>query len=75
MWDQRGSVGEKGKLRPDRPVMIVGTLNGTRVRLSTANFLPTEKARDMEAARNLAILWERTGKVVRPDEYSPLEES
>ena len=44
------------------PVLIIGTLNGSRVRLSTAKFLPPEKARDFEAARALALEWERTGR-------------
>jgi hypothetical protein len=47
-------------------------LNGHRVSLSTARFLPPDTARDLEAARDLAILWERQGKPVRPDEYAPI---
>lgn len=66
-WDQRSCAGKGAKC----PVMILGTLNGSRVRLSTAKFLPEEKARDLEAARSLALEWERTGIVARPAEYAP----
>jgi hypothetical protein len=43
-------------------------LSGRRVSLSTAKFLPPHEARDLEAARDLALLWERTGRRVRPDD-------
>ena len=43
------------------PILILGTLNGKRLRLSTAGFLPPDNARDLEAARDLALLWEKTG--------------
>jgi hypothetical protein len=52
------------------PVLISGTLNGNRVRLSTAKYLPPDKARDLEAGRNLALLRERVGQTMRPEEYS-----
>src|ERR1039458_8861938 len=72
-WDQRSCAG-KGA---DCPILIVGTLKGKRIRLSTAKFLPPEKARDLQAARDLAILWERVGSAVRAEEYAtvaaPLE--
>ena len=67
-WDQRSCAGKGAKC----PILIIGTLNGNRVRLSTAKFLPPEKARDLEAARDLAILWERVGSTVRPEEYTPV---
>ena len=67
-WDQRACAGKGAKC----PVLIIGTLNGSRVRLSTAKFLPPEKARDLEAARALALEWERTGVVARPAEYAPI---
>ena len=70
-WDQRTCKG-KGA---DCPVLIIGTLNGNRVRLSTAKYLPPEKARDLEAGRNLAILWERAGKLIRPEEFQPITEA
>lgn len=63
MWDQ---VSTKCKC----PIVIRGMLNGRRVSLSTAKFLPPDKARDLEAARALAILWERSSNAVRPEEYS-----
>jgi integrase len=66
-WDQRSCSGKGANC----PVLIIGTLNGKRVRLSTAKFLPPGKARDLEAARDLALLWERTGKPVRPEEHQP----
>ncbi|MBV8729285.1 MAG: tyrosine-type recombinase/integrase [Acidobacteriia bacterium] len=47
-------------------------LRGHRVSLSTAKFLPPDKARDLEAARDLAILWERSGEPIRPEEYAPV---
>src|ERR1035437_2709505 len=68
-WDQRPCVGKGANC----PVLIIGTLNGDRVRLSTAKFLPPDKARDLEAARDLAILWEKSGKPVRPEAYTPIE--
>ena len=52
-WDQRSCAGKGAKC----PILIIGTLNGSRVRLSTAKFLPPEKARDFEAARALALDW------------------
>jgi integrase len=65
-WDQRSCSGKGANC----PVLILGTLNGNRVRLSTAKFLPPDKARDLEAARDLALLWERVGKATRLDQYS-----
>src|SRR5262245_43262686 len=67
-WDQRSCSG-KGA---DCPLLVIGKLNGKRLRLSTAKFLTPEKARDLEAARDLVLLWERVGKPVRPEEYSPV---
>jgi integrase len=66
-WDQRSCSGKGARC----PVLIIGTLAGRRIRQSTAKFLPPDKARDLEAARDLALLWERAGKPVRPEEYSP----
>ena len=63
MWDQ---VSTKCKC----PIVIRGMLNGRRVSLSTAKFLPPDKSRDLEAARDLAILWERSGSPIRPEEYA-----
>lgn len=62
MWDQ---VSTKCKC----PIVIRGMLNGHRVSLSTSKFLPPDKARDLEAARDLALLWERAGGLVRPNAY------
>ena len=63
-WDQ-------GYVKCKCPVLVIGTLNGRRIRLSTTKFLPPDKARDMEAGRNLAVLWERNGVPTRPEEYAP----
>src|ERR1017187_9153848 len=69
-WDQRPCVGKGANC----PVLIIGTLNRKRVRLSTAKFLPPDKARNLEAARDLAIRWEKSGKPVRPEAYTPVED-
>jgi hypothetical protein len=67
-WDQRSCAGKGAKC----PILIRGTLNGSRVQLSTAKFLPPDRARDFEAARALALEWERTGVAARPTEYAQL---
>jgi integrase/recombinase XerD len=64
-WDQ-------GYSKCGCPVVIRGTLSGKHITLSTAKYLPPEKARDLEAGRNLAILWERSGEAVRPEVYAPI---
>jgi hypothetical protein len=66
-WDQRSCSGKGANC----PIVIIGTLNGNRVRLSTSKFLPPERARDLEAARDLAVLWGKAGAAIRPEEYSP----
>jgi len=68
-WDQ-------GYTKCKCPVVIIGTLpDGNRLRLSTAKYLPPERARDLESARDLAILWERVGSAVRPEEYAQIPAS
>jgi len=68
-WDQRSCAGKGANC----PVLIIGTLNGNRVRLSTSKFLPPDQSRDLEAGRNLAILWEKAGSTIRPEEeYAPV---
>jgi integrase len=67
-WDQRSCAGKGAKC----PILIRGTLNGSRVQLSTAKFLPPDKSRDLEAARALALEWERSGVVGRPADYAPI---
>jgi integrase/recombinase XerD len=62
-WDQ-------GYTKCVCPIVIRGTLTGKPLTVSTAKFLPPDKARDLEAARNLAILWEKTGTLMRPEEYA-----
>ncbi len=70
-WDQRSCAGKGAKC----PILIRGTLNGSRVQLSTAKFLPPEQARDLEAARALALEWERTGVPARLAEHAPVAPS
>lgn len=67
-WDQRPCVGKGANC----PILISGTLNEKRIRLSTSKFLPPDKARDLEAARDLALLWERAGAPIRPEDYAPV---
>jgi integrase len=52
------------------PIAIRGTLAGRQISVSTARFLAPDKARDPETARDLAILWEKEGRPVKP-EVSP----
>jgi integrase len=54
------------------PIVIRGTLAEKHITVSTAKYLPPEKSRDLQAARDLAILWEKTGSLVRPEEYAPI---
>jgi hypothetical protein len=46
-WDQRSCAGKGARC----PILIRGTLNGDRVQLSTAKFLPPTESRDLEPAR------------------------
>jgi integrase/recombinase XerD len=64
-WDQ-------GYTRCGCPVWIRGTLKGKRVTVSASKYLPEPACRDLERGRDLAVLWERTGELVRPDEYSAI---
>lgn len=63
-WDQ-------GYTKCTCPIVIRGTLAEKHITVSTAKYLPPEKARDLQAARDLAILWEKAGAPVRPEEYAP----
>jgi integrase/recombinase XerD len=60
MWDDY--------TRCNCPLLIRGTLNRKRILLATSKFLPRESARSLDAARDLALLWEKEGKPVRPPE-------
>lgn len=62
-WDQRDN-------RCNCPVWIRGTLNGKRITKPASKFLPEPDCRDLEKGRELALLWERTGQVDRPEEYA-----
>jgi hypothetical protein len=70
-WDQRSCAGKGAKC----PILIRGMLIGSRVQLSTAKLLPPEQARELEAARALALEWERAGFVGRLIEYAPVTQS
>jgi integrase len=59
MWDKN--------MRCSCPLALRGTLAGRQISLSTAKFLPPEKARDPQAARDLALLWEKQGRPVKPE--------
>jgi hypothetical protein len=65
-WDQRSCAGRGAKLSGSYHRFF----ERERIRLSTARFLPPDKARDMEAARDLAILWAKVGTPLRPSEYA-----
>ena len=52
------------------PIVIRGTLAGKQITLSTSKYLPPDEARDLEKARNLALLWEAAGKPVRPNDHA-----
>ena len=64
-WDQ-------GYTRCGCPVWIRGTLKGKRVTVSASKYLPEPECRDLERGRDLAVLWERTGEVIRPAEYAAI---
>src|ERR1035437_3089177 len=64
-WDQ-------GYTRCGCPVWIRGTLRGTRGTVSASKYLPETDFRDLERGRDLAVLWERTGEISRPEEYAPI---
>src|SRR5690348_4025172 len=63
-WDQR-------QTRCGCPIYLRGTLKGKRITLAVSKFLPEPACFDLAAARNLALLWERTGEPVRPEESAP----
>jgi integrase len=58
MWDKY--------MRCSCPLSIRGALSGRQISLSTAKYLPPDRARDPQAARDLAMLWEKEGHPVRP---------
>lgn len=62
-WDQ-------GYTKCTCPIVIRGTLAGRALTKSTAKYLPPSKARDLEAARDLALLWEKAGAPIRPEAYA-----
>ena len=68
MWDS-------GYVKCGCPIVIRGTLAGKHITVSTAKFLPPHLTRNLEAARDLALLWERSGKPVRPVESAPVPET
>lgn len=60
-WDQ-------GYSRCACPVWIRGTLRGKRITVVASKFLPEPVSRDLQAARDLVLLWERSGAPKRPEE-------
>lgn len=48
-------------------LFLRGTVGGKRIFLATSKYLPSDQASNLEAARDLAMLWERNGKPVRPE--------
>jgi integrase len=56
MWDA-------GYFRCSCPIVIRGTLHKKEIRVSTAKYLPPGKARNLEAARELARIWGEQGFV------------
>ena len=64
-WDQ-------GYTRCGCPVWIRGTLNGKRVTVSASKYLPEPDCRDLERGRELALLWERTRELIRPEAYAAI---
>lgn len=67
MWDQNYN-------RCTCSVVIRGTLNGKQISVATTKYLPPDKARNLEAARELAVFWERTGAVAHLPEFAPILE-
>lgn len=67
-WDQ-------GYTRCGCPVMIRGTLRGKRVTAAASKYLPEPDCRDLARGRELALLWERTGELCRPDAYAAVAPS
>ena len=64
-WDQ-------GYTRCGCPVWIRGTLRGKRVTASASKYLPEPDCRDIERGRDLALLWEKIGELVRPEAYAAI---
>jgi integrase/recombinase XerD len=48
---------------------IMGTLGGKQIALAVTKYLPPER-RTLDEARSLAILWERAGSPVKPEEFA-----
>jgi len=67
-WDQ-------GCTRCTCRIVIRGTLSGKHISLSTARYLQPKQGRDFEAARELALLWQRSGKPVRQEAYAPIPDA
>ena len=63
---------DQGYTRCGCPVWIRGTLRGKRVYASASKYLPEPECRDMESGRNLALLWEKTGELIRPEAYAAI---
>ncbi len=64
MWDA-------GYTKCRCPIVIRGTLAGKHITVSTAKYLPPERSRSLEAAQELALLWQRSGRPVHPSASDP----
>ena len=64
-WDQ-------GYTRCSCPIWIRGTLGSKRVTRAVSKFLPEPTCRDLKAARELTLLWERSGAPIRPEQQTPV---
>lgn len=53
------------------PIIILGTVKGVRVRLAAAKYLPKPLRRNLDAANELAALWQRKGEPFRPESWPP----
>ena len=64
-WDQ-------GYTKCKCPVWLRGTHEGKRATVPASRFLPDPEYRDIDSARRLAVLWERTAPFTKPEEYQPI---
>jgi integrase/recombinase XerD len=61
---------DPGYIKCTCPIVIRGTIAGRHITVSTAKYLPPDRARDLQSARDLALLWEKVGAPIRPEEYA-----
>src|ERR1035441_7758212 len=61
---------DQGYTRCVCPVWIRGTLKGKRGTVAVSKYLQEPDCRNMERGRDLALLWEKAGELVRPEAYA-----